>query len=55
MPQLRNINPLGEVEIPLLGRAVGAGEVFDVSDEQAAALLDQPSNYEAVEAEKENQ
>lgn len=51
--KLRNINPLGEVELPLIGRTLAAGEVFDVSDEDGAALLDQPSNYERATATKE--
>lgn len=50
MPQIRNVSPLGEVEIPLLGRVVGAGEVVEVTDEQAAVLLEQVGNYEQADA-----
>jgi hypothetical protein len=46
--RLRNINPLGAVEVPLLGRVLEAGEEFDIDDEQGAALLDQVGNYETV-------
>ncbi len=46
--KVRNINPLGDVEV--LGRVVGAGEVFEVTDEQGARLLEQIDNYEAVPA-----
>lgn len=46
--RLRNINPLGEVDLPLTGRTLAAGEEFDIADEQGAALLDQVGNYEAV-------
>ena len=46
--KVRNISPLGAVEV--LGRLVEAGAEFDVSDEDAARLLDQPDNFEAVQA-----
>lgn len=46
---IRNINPLGEVEVPLLRRIVAAGEVIDVPDEVGAALLDQPMNWIAAD------
>lgn len=69
MKQLRNINPLGYVDLPLIGREgpaidddgnptpAGAGclvpgEVFEVSDEHAAILLEQTTNYELVETPK---
>jgi len=46
VPVLRNINPLGEVDLPLIGRSLAAGEEFEVSDEHAAILLEQEQNYE---------
>jgi len=48
MPKIRNINPLGEVEVPLQRRILAAGEEFEVSDEIAERLLDQPDNYQLV-------
>ncbi len=33
--QLRNCNPLGAVDLPLIGRTLAAGEVFEVTAEQA--------------------
>ncbi len=51
--KLRNINPLGEVELPLIGRTLAAGEEFDVSDEDCKALLEQAGNYERATAPKE--
>lgn len=45
MPSLINTNPLGEVDLPLIGRSLARGEVFDVTDEQAAGLLEQVDNY----------
>jgi len=49
MPKLRNINPLGDVDIVGVG-PVKAGEEFEVSDDLAERLLEQPSNYEAVKS-----
>ncbi|MGZ6788380.1 MAG: hypothetical protein ACXVGQ_00350 [Mycobacteriaceae bacterium] len=46
--RLRNTNPLGEVDLPLIGRSLTAGEEFDISDEDGAALLEQAGNYEQV-------
>jgi len=45
VPSLINTNPLGEVDLPLIGRSLARGEVFDVTDEQAAGLLEQVDNY----------
>jgi hypothetical protein len=45
MPILRNINPLGAIDLPLLGRTLDAGEEFEVTDDQAAVLLQQIGNY----------
>lgn len=46
--KIRNVSPLGAIEV--LGRLVEAGATFEVSDEDAARLLDQPANFEAVPA-----
>lgn len=50
--RLRNTNPLGEVDLPLIGRTLTPGEEFDIDAEQGSALLEQVGNYEAVEADK---
>ena len=52
MKTLRNINPLGAVELPLIGRELAAGEEFDVTDEQAKVLLEQATNSELVTKKK---
>lgn len=41
MPQIQNVSPIGDLDVPLLRRIVRAGEVVDVTDEQAARLLPQ--------------
>lgn len=48
MPTLTNTNPLGAVDIPLLGRVVEAGETFEVTVEQAKQL-GAPSDNFAIE------
>jgi hypothetical protein len=47
--RLRNINPLGQVDLPLIGRRLEPGEEFDIDDERGSALLEQVGNYELVE------
>lgn len=60
---LRNTNPLGQVDVPLLGRqgepfgtegsgCLEPGEVFEVDKDVADRLLDQPDNYERVTEKK---
>jgi hypothetical protein len=64
--QIKNVNPLGAVDLPLIGRSLEAGEVFEVPDKVGKELLKQVGNYEeptkteakaadkaAVQAEKE--
>ncbi len=56
--KIRNINPLGRVDVPILRRqgdiegegrgCLEPGEVVDVADELAAVLLEQTTNFEAV-------
>ena len=60
MVKIRNTNPLGRVDVPLLrregdvpGEGIGClepGEVVDVTQEQADLLLQQVGNYESVQA-----
>lgn len=52
MPTLKNTNPLGAVDLPLIGRSLEPGEEFEVSGEQANALLEQVGNFELVETKK---
>jgi hypothetical protein len=43
--KVKNISPFGHLDVPLVGRVVEAGEVFDATEEQAALLLMQPFHY----------
>lgn len=53
--RIRNVNPMGEVEVVALGhRIVAAGEVIDVPDAAALLLLDQIGNW-APEPDPTNQ
>lgn len=45
MPWLKNVSPYGPLDVPLLGRVVDRGEVFEVTDEQAERLTPQAENY----------
>ena len=60
MVQLVNTNPLGQVDLPLIGRegepigevgrgCLEPGEVFDVDDATAAHLLEQVGNYQLAD------
>jgi hypothetical protein len=57
--RIRNVNPLGQVDLPLIGRqqdpvgetgsgCLEPGEEFDVAAEHAKILLEQVGNYERV-------
>jgi hypothetical protein len=45
VPKLRNHSHRGDLDIPLVRRVVPFGHEFDVTDEQARVLLQQPANY----------
>jgi len=47
--RIKNISSQGELDVPLLGRIVGAGETVDVSEDQALALLAQHANFEPAD------
>lgn len=53
MHKIRNVSPLGDLEVPLLGRmgdrALAAGEEVEVTDEHAKVLLLQPDNFAHVD------
>jgi hypothetical protein len=50
--KLINTNPQGDIDLPLIGRAIAAGEEFEVSDEIGAALLLQEGNYAEAKTTK---
>ncbi len=51
--KIRNISPLGDLDVTLLGREVGAGEVVDVTDAQAAELVgESAANFEYIKPAK---
>jgi len=41
VPQIKNVSPMGDLDVPLLRRVVKAGEVVDVTEDQALRLLPQ--------------
>ncbi len=48
--EIRNISPLGDLDVVLLQRIVAAGEVVDVTDDQAVELCAGLANFEPVDA-----
>lgn len=51
--KFRNVSPAGDLDLPLIGRVVAHGEVFEVSDEDGQSLVGQDANWElVVEAKK---
>jgi hypothetical protein len=42
--KIRNVSPLGDLDVPLLRRSIAAGEVVDIPDEHAQ-LLAQFENF----------
>jgi hypothetical protein len=43
--KIKNVSPFGELDVPLLRRIVGPGEVLEVDEEHARLLLIQPFHY----------
>ena len=48
MPTIRNVSPVGDLDVPLLRKIVARGESVEVTDDQAKTLLDQATNWESV-------
>lgn len=49
MPRIKNVSPLGALDVPLLRRIVEADEIVDVTEDQARVLLLQPDNYQPTD------
>ena len=47
--EIRNTSPLGDLDVTLLGRVVMAGEVIDVTEEQAVELCAGLANFAPVD------
>ena len=45
MAKVKNISPLGDVDVPALGLSVKAGETVEVAEDVAASLLEQTDNW----------
>lgn len=48
MTAFENISPLGDLDLPLVGRVIAAGEVFEVSAAHAKLLKKQPDVWRLV-------
>lgn len=49
--KIRNVSPLGDLDVPLLGRTVAAGEQVSVTADQAARLLAQTRVWAPADAQ----
>lgn len=52
MPKLKNVSPLGDLDVALLGRVVEAGEVVEVTAKQAEQLGAPSENFALVREPK---
>jgi hypothetical protein len=50
--KLVNTNPLGAIDLPILGRTIEAGEEFEVTADLGKALLKQIGNYAEAKTTK---
>lgn len=48
MAQLKNISPLGDLDVPALGRVVAAGETVEIADALVDGFKDQASTWEVT-------
>ena len=52
MSKFKNVSPLGDLEVPVLGRVVKAGEVFEVPADLGGSFAEQSDVWEPVTAKK---
>lgn len=45
MAKVKNVSPLGDLDVPALGLTVKAGETIEVTEEAAKSLLEQLTNW----------
>ena len=54
MSSFKNVSSQGDLDLPLIGRVVAAGEVFDATADQAVLLSAQPNVWQLVTTKKED-
>lgn len=47
--QFKNISKFGDIDLPLIGRVVEAGEIFQTTPEQAELLILQPDLWQPIQ------
>jgi hypothetical protein len=47
--QFKNISKFGDLDLPLIGRVVEAGEIFDVTPDQSELLILQPDLWQPIQ------
>lgn len=51
MSKFKNISPQGDLDLPLVGRVIASGEVFEATAEQATQLSAQPDLWQPISKE----
>lgn len=51
MPSFKNVSSQGDLDLPLVGRVVAAGEVFEATADQAVQLSAQPDVWQLIKKE----
>ena len=54
MHKFKNVSNQGDLDLPLIGRVIVAGEVFEVTADQAELLSAQPDVWQPVIVKKES-
>ena len=54
MASFRNVSSVGDLEVPVLGRVVRGGEVFEVPADLGVLFEAQPDVWAVVEPKKES-
>jgi hypothetical protein len=49
--KIKNVSSVGDLDLPVLGRRVAAGEVFEFPADVGELLIAQPANFVQVEKE----
>jgi hypothetical protein len=47
--QFKNISRFGDLDLPLIGRVIAAGEIFETTPEQAELLILQPDLWQPIQ------
>ena len=46
--KIKNVSPFGDLDLPLIGRVVKAGEVFEIAEEDGLLIIEQTRNWKHI-------